>query len=175
MWVLESIRLAEEQDVPDVHPTRSVVARVSRIAAFLNPPPFSFSDSCSTCTSQSRNKALQAFTTRMNSPLNITFQYQGWPTSVWLPLSISIITLLVRTFTRPSLPKSIPPRIKDELPILGALRFFSARADFCEENSVQSKNGNYSFHIGPYPVVGLSGLEGRKAFYESKELSLFEG
>ncbi|KAF2218975.1 cytochrome P450 [Elsinoe ampelina] len=111
----------------------------------------------------------------MDTSFNTLVQYPRWETSLWVLLCASIFGLVVRTIPRSSLSKFAPPRINEETPIFGALRFFSARADFCKDNSKASKTGNYSFYVGPYLVVGLSGSEGRKAFYDSKELSLFEG
>lgn len=68
-----------------------------------------------------------------------------------------------------------PPRVHEEWPVLGALRFFTARWDFYQHARSQAKSGNFSFFLGKHPVVGLTGDRGRKLFFESKGLGFAEG
>lgn len=39
----------------------------------------------------------------------------------------------------------------------------------------RSLTGNFSFFIGKYPVVGLSGEASRRVFFDSKQFGLTEG
>lgn len=80
-------------------------------------------------------------------------------------------------YLRPALvqPKGAPPLIKEDWPIVGTLRFFIARWDFFREGIAHSVSGQFSFHVGSKHVIGLSGDEARKAFFESKELSFNAG
>ncbi|KAF2098210.1 cytochrome P450 [Rhizodiscina lignyota] len=101
----------------------------------------------------------------------------------WLVLvpSFVITTLLVTIGVlyfnyNPSIPSNAPrPFSKYSLPIIGALKFFTHREDFLFEGKKSSPNGNFSFIVGKYHVVGLSGPDGRKKFFESKELAFAEG
>ena len=68
-----------------------------------------------------------------------------------------------------------PKLISDQYPIFGALRYFSARWDFYRDAIAQSKTGNFSFYLGKYGVIGFSGRQARKDYFESKILSLHEG
>ncbi|KAF2797426.1 cytochrome P450 6A1 [Melanomma pulvis-pyrius CBS 109.77] len=102
-------------------------------------------------------------------------QFQNWPISMYLLLITTLILLIARIVWQPPFPLAAPPLLKESLPIVGALRFFSARANFCKDGASKTKTGNYSFYFGKYRIVGLSGVEGRKTFYQSKDFSLFEG
>lgn len=72
-------------------------------------------------------------------------------------------------------PATAPKRVKGDWPVLGSLGFFTRRWDFFQEAMERSPTGNFTFHAGQYPVVGLSGEEGRKLFFESKALDLTAG
>jgi hypothetical protein len=97
-------------------------------------------------------------------------------------LHVSIAILLLCTVgcvllypKRAALPANAPPRVNEGWPILGAMRFFTARWDFFRQSREQSPTGNFSFHIGAYNIVGLSGDKGRQVFFEHKGLSFNEG
>lgn len=60
-------------------------------------------------------------------------------------------------------------------PILGAVRFFTARLDFFRHAQAQAPTGNFTFFLGKHPIVGLSGDKGRSVFFESRELGFAEG
>ena len=76
-----------------------------------------------------------------------------------------------QTFSSSSAPK---PR-DDDWPIVGSLKFFTARWDFFNHTRGQYRTKCFSFHLGRHPVVGLMGDEARQTFYETKALSLSEG
>ncbi|RYO88763.1 hypothetical protein DL766_005187 [Monosporascus sp. MC13-8B] len=101
---------------------------------------------------------------------------QKWPASVWVLLLTGLATLAVQVFWRPALPKNAPKWWKGgDWPVLGALRFYSQRADFYREAISHSPSGNFSFYMGKKHLIGLSGPEARRTFYDSRELSLNEG
>ncbi|GAB7351153.1 hypothetical protein MBLNU459_g1606t1 [Dothideomycetes sp. NU459] len=68
-----------------------------------------------------------------------------------------------------------PKLVKGDWPLVGSLGFFSRRFDFHQQAARQSPTGQFTFHAGQYPVVGLSGEEGRRVFFETKALDLVEG
>ncbi|OGM45751.1 hypothetical protein ABOM_005525 [Aspergillus bombycis] len=47
--------------------------------------------------------------------------------------------------------------------------------EFCHESMTASPTGNYSYYLGRDCVVGLSGPQGRKTFFESRDLDLDQG
>ncbi|KAI9696850.1 MAG: hypothetical protein M1820_008004 [Bogoriella megaspora] len=98
-----------------------------------------------------------------------------WRTSACVLAVAALLYLLTRITWRPPFPKTAPPLMEESLPVVGALRFFTSRGNFCRDGASMTKTGNYSFYCGSHRVVGLSGLEGRKTFYDSKELSLHAG
>lgn len=79
------------------------------------------------------------------------------------------------SFQRPTLPKATPKAASEQWPFLGALAFFSRRWDFHRSAQHASRTGNFSYWLGKHPVIGLSGLAGRRAFFESRQLDLGEG
>ncbi|TVY15052.1 Sterol 14-demethylase [Lachnellula arida] len=103
-----------------------------------------------------------------------------------LPLSLPTIAslflltslYLLYTFLSPSYTfpqKSPSPSTISHLPIVGAIQFFTRRWDFFRHSRDAAKTGNFRFFLGKNPVVGLSGVEGRKMFFESRELSMHDG
>lgn len=99
---------------------------------------------------------------------------QNWPSSVYVILATAISFAIVRLLSRPPFPATSPPLMKG-YPIVGSLGFFSGRTDFFKSASSLSKTGNFSFYVGKLPVVGVSGEESRKAYFEAKELDLAKG
>jgi sterol 14-demethylase len=59
--------------------------------------------------------------------------------------------------------------------VFGDLGFFRERWDWWQRSVAQSTTGSFLYHIGQYTVVGVSGQEGRKFFFESKDLGFSEG
>ncbi|KJY00418.1 cytochrome p450 6a1 like protein [Zymoseptoria brevis] len=51
------------------------------------------------------------------------------------------------------------------------IRFFTDRRRFVLDNIAASRTGNFRFNIGRHDVVCLAGIEGRKAFFEHKDLN----
>lgn len=101
--------------------------------------------------------------------------------SVSLVLPVSVIAILVAGVyillapQQDLLGPKAPPRVREGYPIIGALRFFTARWDFFQHARDHTPTGNFSFFLGKYPVVGLTGDKARKLFLESRELGLSEG
>lgn len=110
-------------------------------------------------------------TFRMQSVL----QFQNWPASIYILLITGLATLIASVVRRPSFPKSAPKLVRGGYPILGMLRFFSDRRNFFNEAIRVNRSGNFSFYFGKHQIVGLSGLAGRRTFFESKELNMSEG
>lgn len=98
-----------------------------------------------------------------------------WATSACVLTATILLLLLARSTRQVPLPESAPPLVKENLPVVGALRFFTSRGTFFKDGASLSKTGNFSFYCGKHRVVGLSGLEGRKTFYNSKDLSSHQG
>lgn len=104
------------------------------------------------------------------------FTPQSWPASLWVLLLTGLATLAVQVCWRPALPKKAPKWWKEgDWPVLGAIRFYSQRADFYREAISHSPSGNFSFYMGKKQLIGLSGPEARKVFFDSRDLSLQEG
>ena len=80
-------------------------------------------------------------------------------------------------FYRPRIPENAPKAWGAyDWPVVGsALKFYSKRRDMVVEGQATSKNGNFSFFIGKKHVVSLSGLAGRKTFFESPALNFPAG
>lgn len=60
-------------------------------------------------------------------------------------------------------------------PLIGAVRFYIDKHDMFQQAQKTVTTGNFSFYIGKKLVVSLSGSEGRKAFFECKDLHLNKG
>ena len=96
----------------------------------------------------------------------------SWPTAlaVLLPALYAGYSLL----DRPSFPHNAPA-LFDSAPVVGALRFFSDRNNFLRGLAERSPSGQASFYFGKLRIVGLAGPEGRKTFFESRELDFNTG
>ncbi|KAK3946656.1 hypothetical protein QBC32DRAFT_319786, partial [Pseudoneurospora amorphoporcata] len=112
-------------------------------------------------------------------PLDIqTLHLHNWPHILSFLSIILILSLLTTILTnyRPPLPSNAPPLFQtSDWPILGSLRFFTDRYRFYNQGILASKTGNFSFYFGKHHLVGLSGVEARKAFFEKKELNMTKG
>ncbi|KAI1495631.1 cytochrome P450 6A1 [Biscogniauxia marginata] len=101
---------------------------------------------------------------------------QNWPGSIWILLLATLVTGFFQVLCRPSLPKNAPKWFKTgDWPILGTLRFYKTRADWYREAIRNSPTGSFSFYIGKKQIIGLSGPEGRKTFYENRDLNFNDG
>lgn len=89
--------------------------------------------------------------------------------------AIPLIFAFRRLLLRDPLPPKTPQPSSNDYPIVGAFDFFSRRWDFFQQAVANSPTGNFSFHLGKIPVIGLSGLDARRVFLESKQLDLNEG
>lgn len=103
--------------------------------------------------------------------------FSAIPTFVRVSLytSIAALVALLVIYARPPLPPNAPKQLRESYPILGSLRFFTARWDFFRDAVKSSPTGNFSFFIGKHSVVGLSGPESRKVFFENSGLGFAEG
>ncbi|KAI9728476.1 MAG: hypothetical protein M1828_003878 [Chrysothrix sp. TS-e1954] len=95
--------------------------------------------------------------------------------TTFLFLVLSTAGLLLYNYLPRRFPFNAPSLVSGRLPVIGPLRFFTARWDFFRDSAAHSATGNFSFHVGKYQVVGLSGDEPRKLFFDSKGLDLSEG
>ncbi|KAH8593173.1 cytochrome P450 [Bisporella sp. PMI_857] len=102
------------------------------------------------------------------------------------PLSLSHITapalliltcLFLLSIRRPTPPAKAPKLLSffDNYPIVGATRFFTSRLAFFHDGMRASKTGNFSFWIGKNFIIGLSGDESRRVFFQSSQLGMAEG
>ncbi len=111
--------------------------------------------------------------------LSLFQHFQGYSasavfsSSAAIVLSIGVIVLLVSSQYRFS--SKAPKPVSEGYPILGALRFFTARWDFFRHARAQASSGNFSFRIGNHLVVGLTGDKGRQVFFENRDLGFQEG
>ena len=102
--------------------------------------------------------------------------YGDWPATVWVVVLTTIVGLLAQVVKRPSMPKNAPKLFKPaDWPIVGAVRFFTERGPFLTHGSKSTETGNFSFYLGKHRVVNLTSMEGRKVFFESRDLSMAEG
>lgn len=92
-------------------------------------------------------------------------------------LSVCLGLFAAYLYLRPSIaiPRGSPPLLKEDWPLIGTFRFFTARWDFFREGIANSDTGNFSFHVGNKHAIGVSGDEGRKFFFESKDLDFASG
>ena len=108
--------------------------------------------------------AFEALVGSSNTLLSVTF------------LSIAILaTAFLYAFRRPSLPKNAPPLVTEAWPLIGSMQFFTQRSDFFQRQMAHSPTGNFSFYAGDKPIIGMSGDEPRRLFFDSKHLGFVEG
>jgi hypothetical protein len=99
-----------------------------------------------------------------------------WPASVYFVLLSGLVTFVYQILVRPTISEKAPRFFsEDDWPFLGALRFFSARHDYMMAGIKASQHGSFSFYVGKKHVVGLGGVEGRKTFYDTRELDINAG
>lgn len=90
-------------------------------------------------------------------------------------ITFSTLLVLLFFYHRPPFPSKVPKLSNENYPIVGAIRFFYARWDFFKDARTKTDTGNFTFHIGKYPIVGMSGDVGRQVFFGSSSLSMTEG
>lgn len=90
-------------------------------------------------------------------------------------LALAFIFVIFHTLFIRRLPSNAPPAAHDDYPVTGPWGFWTRRWDWYRSHRDQSKTGNFSFHAGPNTIVALTGEEGRKLFFESRELGFAEG
>ncbi|SMR43777.1 unnamed protein product [Zymoseptoria tritici ST99CH_3D1] len=85
---------------------------------------------------------------------------------------VGIVTFIVLALTgRPKQSsKKLPVPAQGWRPFVGMIRFFTDRQSFVLDNIAASHTGNFRFNIGRHNVVCLAGIDGRKAFFEHKNL-----
>ncbi|MBE7181773.1 MAG: hypothetical protein INR71_11310, partial [Terriglobus roseus] len=95
-------------------------------------------------------------------------------TAVATSLLVTVSYLMIAY--SPNISPKAPPMIPSgNFPIVGALDFFRRRTDFFREHIRASAAGFFSFTVGKYHIVGISGAETRKKYFENRELSLNDG
>lgn len=98
------------------------------------------------------------------------------PTTLLILLTASLLVfIIIHTLFIRRLPANAPLAARDDYPITGPWGFWTRRWDWYRRQRDQSKTGNFSFHAGPNTIVALTGEEGRKLFFESRELGFAEG
>lgn len=84
--------------------------------------------------------------------------------------------LFHQVLTRTPLPSNAPEQwTKNDWPIAGAWRFYKSRRDMYLEAQQSTETGNFSFYVGKKLIVGLNGSEGKKTFFDNRELSISQG
>jgi len=110
----------------------------------------------------------------------------GFSDSLRFQPSISPVQLLILTavfagifylvfIQRPAFTSNAPKVISSDWPIVGALKFWTARRDFWIQNLKETATGNFSYHLGKHRVVGVFSKEGRDAFFFNRDLNMAEG
>lgn len=93
-----------------------------------------------------------------------------------VPVTLFVLILAIYLYASPKVTyKNIPPQARNVFPVIGAHKFFVKRWDWFEQEIARSKHGIFSFFAGDKLVIGMSGEEARKIFFESKDLNLGEG
>ncbi|KAL2075095.1 hypothetical protein VTL71DRAFT_37 [Oculimacula yallundae] len=110
----------------------------------------------------------------MPTPLTTPLTSASWPILLIIGL-LSTLASYVIVSPRQIFSSHSPKQTRDQYPIFGALRYFSSRWDFYRDAIAESKTGSFSFYIGKYGAVGLSGSRARKDYFESKDLSFRAG
>ena len=93
---------------------------------------------------------------------------------------LTVVTVAVGIFSvwyrnAPKLPAKAPRLIREHFPLLGAMKFWNARWDHHNQGSAGSSSGHFTYYVGQMPVIGLSGSQARKLYFDHKKLDLAEG
>ncbi|KAM0815388.1 putative Cytochrome P450 6A1 [Seiridium cardinale] len=101
---------------------------------------------------------------------------QSWPASVYVLLLAGLATFVYQYLLRPSIPSKAPAfRKAGDVPFFGALRFFSARAEYMMDAIRSAPGKSWTFYVGKKQIVGIHGVEARKTFFENKDLNFGAG
>ncbi|KAI8938157.1 hypothetical protein NX059_005823 [Plenodomus lindquistii] len=88
---------------------------------------------------------------------------------------LGVLYILVHTLFLRRIPSNAPTTVNDDIPVLGAIGYWTERWDWFQRKRSESKTGNFSWHAGSHTIVGLSGEKGRQVFFETKGLGFKEG
>jgi hypothetical protein len=88
---------------------------------------------------------------------------------------LSVVAFYTLFLPRHEVSSKAPKQTSHQFYRLGALSFFTSRWDFYQQAVSESVSGNFSFYLGKYFVVGLSGNDVRRVFFENRSLNLTEG
>ncbi|PYH89728.1 cytochrome P450 [Aspergillus ellipticus CBS 707.79] len=91
----------------------------------------------------------------------------------YLFLCACLVRILLQLKKRP-FPANAPKLIAG-YPVVGALQLLFDQGRFCHGSKASSPTGSYSFYLGRHRVVGLAGPQGRKTFFEHRDLDLDQG
>ncbi|KAF2663310.1 cytochrome P450 [Microthyrium microscopicum] len=83
--------------------------------------------------------------------------------------------LYIGLVRRPAFPARSPKIIRGNWPIVGSLGFWRKRYDWWIEAGEQAETKNFSFHVGKHRLVGTFSEEGRKTFFNHRQLGFTEG
>ncbi|GAB1196492.1 hypothetical protein APSETT444_005763 [Aspergillus pseudonomiae] len=111
----------------------------------------------------------------MSLDLSMALQSGLWAIVILLPLLGGLCVLFLQFNRQTPFPDEAPRPLAEGYPILGVLRFFSDRYSMYFDGISLSKTGNFSFYFGKHQIVGISGLEARKVFFQSKAMNLSQG
>ncbi|PWY82056.1 cytochrome P450 [Aspergillus heteromorphus CBS 117.55] len=103
--------------------------------------------------------------------LDTAYQALSWSPYLLLAACILRCVILLRKQPFPA----NAPKFVSGYPMVGALQFFFDREKFFRDNIETSPTKSASFYLGRSRVVGLSGPQGRKTFFESLDLDLDQG
>ncbi|KAM5455774.1 putative sterol 14alpha-demethylase [Microsporum audouinii] len=107
--------------------------------------------------------------------LEYILQNQGLSAIILSLLLVSLVALLACLPRQLPFPDGAPKLLSEGYPVIGMLRFFSDRYNFYTDGIAASNTGSFSFYFGQHQIVGVSGPEGRKVFFQSKSMDLNEG
>ena len=88
---------------------------------------------------------------------------------------LSVVAFCTLFLPRHKVSSRAPKQTSHQFYRLGALSFFTSRWNFYKQAISESVSGNFSFYLGKYFVVGLSGQDARRVFFENRSLNLTEG
>ncbi|PWY68807.1 cytochrome P450 [Aspergillus eucalypticola CBS 122712] len=88
--------------------------------------------------------------------------------------ALACLIKLLRALWKRPFPTNAP-KLVSGYPVVGALQFFFTQNEFCRSSKANSPTGNYSYYLGQHQVIGLCGTQGRKTFFESRDLDLGQG
>jgi hypothetical protein len=90
-------------------------------------------------------------------------------------LLVTGIMVLGWRLLQQSLPANAPKLVKGSSLVFWSVEFFSNQTEWCKAMMATTETGNFTFHYGQNQIANLAGLQGRKTFFESKELSFSAG